>query len=198
MREIDIRKSLNHKVLSLFPEEQDAIVINEFGICQGAARIDLAVINGSIHGFEIKSENDTLERLPSQQETYNKVFDTITIVTGDKYIAKVTARIPSWWGIMRARQKGKSVVLENIRECKDNPNIDPYSLVQLLWHSEALCILEKYNLANGVRSKPRRYVWSALAQNIPIQQLSELIRETLKKRESLKKRDNSRVVSPQK
>ena len=198
MREMDIRKSLNHKVLSLFPEDQTAIIINEFGICQGEARIDVAVINGSIHGFEIKSENDTLERLPSQQEAYNRVFDTVTIVTGDKYISKVADCIPSWWGIIRARQKGKNVIFESLRECKDNPSVDPYSLVQLLWHSEALSILEEYKLANGLRSKPRRYVWSALAQNIPVQQLSELIRDTLKKRESLKKRDNSRAASPQK
>ena len=198
MREIDIRRSLNHEVLSLFPEDKDAIVINEFGICQGEARIDLAVINGSINGFEIKSENDTLERLPSQQEVYNRVLDTITVVTGDKYIDKVTDYIPNWWGIIRAQQRGKEVRLERIRSCGNNPNIDPFSLVQLLWHREALSILEEYKLANGLRSKPRRYIWHALAENIPVEQLSRIVRETLKKREALKKRGNSTVDSLQK
>ena len=198
MREIDIRNSLNHKVLSLFPREHDAIIINEFGICQGEARIDLAVINGSIHGFEIKSESDTLDRLPSQQEIYNKVFDTITIVTGDKYINRVPDIIPSWWGIIRAKQKGKNVVLETIRDYKDNPQRDPYSLAQLLWQNEGLTILQQYNLAKGLKNKPRRYVWAALAENIPVKELSKIIRETLKKRESLKMRDNWKVVSQQK
>ena len=197
-REIDIRNSLNHKVLSLFPREHDAIKINEFGICQGEARIDLAVINGSIHGFEIKSESDTLDRLPSQQEIYNKVFDTITIVTGDKYINRVPDIIPSWWGIIRAKQKGKNVVLETIRDYKDNPQRDPYSLAQLLWQNEGLTILQQYNLAKGLKNKPRRYVWAALAENIPVKELSKIIRETLKKRESLKMRDNWKVVSQQK
>jgi len=194
MREIDIRNSLNHEVLNFFPEDPDAIVVNEFGLCQGEARIDLAVINGSIHGFEIKSENDTLERLPSQQEVYNRVFDTITIVTGDKYISKVRDCIPSWWGIMRARQIGKGVTLESLRECKNNPSVDPFSLVQLLWHSEALSILEEWKLAKGLKSKPRRYIWSALAENIPIEQLSIVVRDTLKKRVSLKKRDRWTAV----
>ena len=198
MREIDIRNSLNHKVLSLFPREHDAIIINEFGICQGEARIDLAVINGSIHGFEIKSESDTLDRLPSQQEIYNKVFDTITIVTGDKYLNRVPDIIPSWWGIIRAKQKGKNVVLETIRDYKDNPQRDPYSLAQLLWQNEGLTILQQYNLAKGLKNKPRRYVWAALAENIPVKELSKIIRETLKKRESLKMRDNWKVVSQQK
>jgi hypothetical protein len=197
MREIDIRKSLNDKVLSLFPEESEAIVVNEFGICQGEARIDLAVINGHIHGFEIKSENDTLDRLPSQQAVYNKVFDTVTIVTGDKYIEKVTNDIPIWWGIMRARQKGNHISLEIIRECKDNPQIDSYSLVQLLWQSEATAILEKYNLAKGSKNKPRRYVWAALANTFSVQELSKIVRETLKKRDSLKKRHNLKVALPQ-
>jgi len=197
MREIDIRKSLNNKVLSLFPEESEAIVVNEFGICQGEARIDLAVINGHIHGFEIKSENDTLDRLPSQQAVYNKVFDTLTIVTGDKYIEKVTNDIPLWWGIMRAHQKGNHVALDTVRECKDNPQIDSYSLVQLLWQNEAIAILEKYQLAKGLKNKPRRYVWAALADNFSIRELSQLVRETLKKRDSLRKRDNWKVVLPQ-
>ena len=106
--------------------------------------------------------------------------------------------IPSWWGIIRAKQKGKNVVLETIRDYKDNPQRDPYSLAQLLWQNEGLTILQQYNLAKGLKNKPRRYVWAALAENIPVKELSKIIRETLKKRESLKMRDNWKVVSQQK
>ncbi|MBN2239005.1 MAG: sce7726 family protein [Dehalococcoidales bacterium] len=185
MREIDIRKSLNHEVLDFFPQDNSAIVINEFGVCQGEARIDVAVINGQIHGFEIKSENDTLERLPSQQQAYNRVFNTITIVVGDKFIDIIENHIPDWWGVVHAYQLANSVKFETKREYQDNPTVDPYSLAQLLWHREALEILQHFNLDKGIRSKPRRYSWLALANNIPLDQLSRVVRDALKKRNSL-------------
>jgi len=36
----------------------------------GASRIDRAVVNGSVHGYEIKSETDDLTRLPAQARAY--------------------------------------------------------------------------------------------------------------------------------
>jgi hypothetical protein len=69
-------------------------------VCSGCARIDIAVINGKIHGFEIKSEQDNLERLPSQVELYNNVFDTITIVAAENHFNKLNEIIPKLGGTM--------------------------------------------------------------------------------------------------
>lgn len=194
MRDLDVRIALNKEIVNLFPRDPDTLVINELGICQGIARIDVAVINGKIHGFEIKSDSDTLERLPSQLEVYNRVLETMTIVTGEKHLGKVKKIIPKWWGIIKVSQTNKEVCFEKLRKSHENPSIDPLSLVQLLWHNEAVSILEHYNLSKGLRNKPRRFLWSALAQNIPIMELSRVVRDTLKKRESLKKRDNQQLA----
>jgi len=88
MREVDVRRALNKEIPKFFPDDSDTLVIDELGICQGLARIDVAVINGSIHGFEIKSESDNHERLPSQLEVYNRVLETMTIVSAGKYVRK--------------------------------------------------------------------------------------------------------------
>ncbi|HHY79514.1 MAG TPA: sce7726 family protein, partial [Thermoanaerobacter sp.] len=73
--EYNIRQVLYDEFLNNkdFISEPDTIFVNELDICFGTARIDVAVINGKMHGFEIKSEQDNLERLPAQIEAYNKI-----------------------------------------------------------------------------------------------------------------------------
>ena len=66
--------------------DPQTLIVEELGIRQGAARVDVAVVNGSLHGYEIKSARDTLERLPKQSELYSSVFDTITLVTAENHL----------------------------------------------------------------------------------------------------------------
>lgn len=58
----DIRVSLK-ETLANEHKGTDTIIVDELPICWGDARIDLAVINGRINGYEIKSDRDTLDRL---------------------------------------------------------------------------------------------------------------------------------------
>ena len=59
MRDVDIRRALRTRVRDS-DDMKEALVVDELGLCQGRARIDLAVVNSSLHGYEIKSERDTL------------------------------------------------------------------------------------------------------------------------------------------
>ena len=64
------------------------------------------VVNGSLKGFEIKSDRDTLKRLGRQSEIYSKVFDTITLVTSECHLTPALDLIPAWWGIEIAFMDG--------------------------------------------------------------------------------------------
>lgn len=99
--DVDIRKILYSSFLAEkeFIEEADTVIINELDVCAGVSRADIAVVNGKIHGYEIKSKQDNLERLPGQVENYNRVFDTMTIVTYKGHLDKVRNIVPKWWGI---------------------------------------------------------------------------------------------------
>ena len=44
--------------------EPNTVFLEELGLCQGDARVDYAVINGAMNGYEIKSDRDKLVRLP--------------------------------------------------------------------------------------------------------------------------------------
>ena len=98
----DIRKILYSNFLQekkFIENPEDTIIIDEFSGGYSTARIDISVLNGSFHGYEIKSERDTLERLPNQIEYYRKIFEYITIVTTEKYVEKISQIVPNFFGI---------------------------------------------------------------------------------------------------
>ena len=196
MRDKDIRKELHQNYLSHFYQhDADSKVIDELGICQGSSKVDIAVVNGHMWGWEIKSEKDTLERLPAQMEAYNKVFDYITIVTNENHLEGITAMIPEFWGIMCVRKFTDNFKIENFRSPAKNEFVDPASLVQLLWKNEALEILESLGLAKGLKSKPRLLIWKKMTEVLSLQEINYYVRMYLKKREKWRSTDLQLQIS---
>ncbi len=181
MRDIDIRRALLVDKRLHF-DEPDTRIVEELGLCQGVARVDIAVVNGSIHGYEIKSERDTLARLPGQIDIYSRALDSVTIVSAPIHAAKTAKVVPSWWGIWIAVQHEDELRLETSRESRPNPEVDPFSVAQLLWRDEALQVLVDSGLASGLRSKPRLELWRRLASDLTIKELGDVVRERLKHR----------------
>ncbi|UUO12723.1 sce7726 family protein [Alcaligenes faecalis] len=185
MRDRDVRESVWRWLESVHAGESDTLMLDELGILNGATRIDIAVINGQIEGFELKSEKDTLERLPAQRDLYNKVFNKVSLVVAEKHQAAANAIIPDWWGVMLARPlKSGAVKVSWKRQPKPNPCLDPVTVASLLWRDEALQILERYEAAVGVRSKPREALYKRLADVLDLDTLSSEVRTSLKIREN--------------
>ncbi len=157
-----------------------ADIIEELGVKNGAVRIDMAVVNGIMHGYEIKSDRDTLHRLPNQMNEYNKVFDKITLVVGISHLHEAINLIPDWWGLKLAKiNPNNEVIFYNIREAENNRIQNVISVARLLWREEALQILEEKNMARGVRSKSREEIYKRLAEVVEIEFLKEKVRQTL-------------------
>ena len=100
MRDFEIRTHLKTSILKKYYSDINSKVVEELNLPVAKARIDLAVINGYLHGFEIKSASDTLQRLPSQLIAYSKVFDYLSIITEDKYHHKVINILPDWKSVV--------------------------------------------------------------------------------------------------
>jgi hypothetical protein len=185
MRDIDVRNALRRKILKRHYKDDGTLVIDEFGLSHGATRIDVAVANGRLHGFEIKSDADTLDRLPAQAEIYNKVFDYVTIVCGEKHEAEVRRLVPHWWGIKIAYSgKRGAVHFRQTRYPRLNRRINPIEVARLLWRDEAMMLLsEVAGLTRGIKSKSREALYQKLADLFPVRELADLVRETLKARE---------------
>ena len=183
LKDYHVREELFKYLEEQYINCSDTIIINELGICQGQSRVDVAVVNGIMHGYEIKSESDTLERLPRQIEYYNKVFDRVTIVVAVDYLEHVKKMVPKWWGIISVRNRHGEIKLKKLRQGIANKKINPFAVSQFLWKDEALEILKEKGLQRGYLSKPKRVILEHLAETIEINELKDLVNLQLKQRE---------------
>ncbi len=184
----DIRNLLLNEIVRKkeFISDPSCIVIHEMDVCCGCARIDIAVINGQIHGYEIKSERDNLERLPFQIGLYNKIFDTVTLVVSEKYCNKTTKIIPEWWGLYCITKNKTRASLEVVRSPSKNLQVETINLVQLLWKEEICELLTVYGLSKGIKSKTRYELGKIAVKNIKGTEIASFVREKLKNRKSWK------------
>jgi hypothetical protein len=182
LRDADIRGALITRVRHVHRRELDTRVVEELALCQGEARVDVAVVNGKIHGYEIKSERDTLDRLAGQAAVYGTALDRVTLVITGEHATKAVAMVPEWWGVLIAAASRNGVAFTTIRRAKDNPCVDAYAQAQLLWRDEALAALSHLNLATGMKSKPKKLLWLKLFTSVQSGPLRAIVRERLKTR----------------
>lgn len=179
MNDPDIRVALISYLRVLHDGEPNTRIVEEVCVQRGHSRIDMAVVNSRLHGYEIKSSKDTLSRLTRQLDDYRAVFDEITFVIGLKHLAGVLSEIPDWCGVVLASPVGGVVELERFREGRRNLHRKPYALAQLLWRDEALGILTRRGLVRGVKSKPRPALWKRLSESLALDDLAEEVRGAL-------------------
>ena len=178
----EIRQGLRSLLRKKHSGKPQTVFIEELGISQGRARIDMAVVNGQLHGYEIKSDRDSLRRLPDQVELYSRVVDKATLVVGDRHLAESSILVPEWWGILRVASSVRGLQFKTVRRGRRNPNVEARSLVELLWRTDAINLLEQRGVAHGVRSKPRRAVWDKICEYFEAKEIAVAVRDHLRAR----------------
>jgi len=185
MNDCHIRAALKQKLSKQYANDPHTSIIEELGLRHGEVRIDLAVVNGSLHGYELKSDKDTLERLPNQARIYNSIFDRITLVVGCKHAYEAIKLIPEWWGIKIAEQDlRKNICFHNIRNERMNPSPDALSIAKLLWRDEAIAFLDEINSADGVRSKTKAEIYKRIIEKVDLKTIRIKVREQLRTRKN--------------
>ena len=143
----------------------------------------MALVNGILHGYEIKSENDTLTRLPQQVLIYSSVLDQATLVVAEKHLKRALDVVPDWWGVELVLSNSKGFpVIETLRLPQDNQNIEAVYVAQLLWRDEVLQFLEELDAAKGYRSKPRHILHHRLSEVATLDEIRKRVRFHLKAR----------------
>lgn len=176
-----IREHLKQRLTEQHKDDKKVRTFDELGINHGDVRADIAVVNGVLHGYEIKSDRDTLYRLPHQAEAYSEVFDRMTIIVGRQHVCDALSIIPDWWGVMVARYDADScnVNFSEIRSAERNPSLSSISIARLLWRDEALHILKQNDADHGVRAASRELVYERLAYTLPLDSLRDAVRDRL-------------------
>lgn len=180
-KDIDIRKALLNRLRTEHQSETDTVIVGELAVRSGDARVDIAVINGETCGYEIKSDRDTLVRLPKQSEVYEEVFDRMTIVVGSSHTAKAALEVPTWWGIIEARLIDGQITLQVNRMPKRNRRTKATAIVRLLWKSEATAIIDDLGIPRPTCIK-RTELWELLVDSLSLKELSRQVREKIKSR----------------
>ncbi|NJS14073.1 MAG: sce7726 family protein [Sphingopyxis sp.] len=181
---MDVRKALKREVLKQHERDVDTLVLHELGLRHGAARVDVAVVNGALHGYEIKSDADTLERLPAQIATYGLVLDKATLVVGERHAPKAVALLPDWWGVKIATQGPRGgISLHEEKRARTNPSIDPLAVAELLWSNEVRAILRELGFIEKELRKPRAHLYRELVAALELDELRDTTRRVLKGRE---------------
>jgi hypothetical protein len=105
MRDKDIRRFLLPHIREQH-RTAGTLVVEEYGGCWDT-RPDVAVFERhSFHAYEIKSDHDTLNRLPRQMEGYASLFDQLTVCCGPVHFEKVAALAPDWVGLLLIESAG--------------------------------------------------------------------------------------------
>ena len=182
-KDLDIRVALHAKRLNQLKTHPETIVIDELGLAHAKSRIDVAVINGCIHGYEIKSAADNLDRLASQIEIYRQTLQKLTLVTATKHLAGVLHSVPEWCGIIEAEQGSRNAIHFNvIRPARTNPDVDPIMMAHLLWRDEVIDLLAQNGFSAKDLRKPRLMLYQMLSETLTAREITTSIRTYMTKR----------------
>ena len=179
-----IRRALHGKCLRHHRRHSDTIVVDELGLAHARCRIDIAVINCSIHGYEIKSDLDTLMRLPQQLEFYAMTLQKLTLVVGARHLEAVATMLPSWAGLVEVKTGPRGgITFDHIRPARANPDIDPFMFVHLLWRGEAEEALQALGASLGSRRATRKELYADLVEALSTAELTALIKRAMRQRQ---------------
>lgn len=153
-REPEIRAGLKGWIAETLGPQ--AAIIDELAIKHGKYRVDLCAITDRLHGYEIKSDQDTLKRLPAQSKHFSLVFHRMTLVIGPGLLGPAIAEVPAWWGIVLVTQdRDGGATFTVLREAQENPKPNYRWVVRLLWRDELTTCLKD----QGVRGYSKLKYW---------------------------------------
>ena len=180
-----IRSALHHQRLRHQKLHSSTLVIDELGLAHARSRVDVAVINGCIHGYEIKSAQDSLNRLGAQLDVYRQTLQKLTIVAASRHLTRILSEVPEWCGVIEAVQGPRGGIrLPLIRAARMNPNIDPVMLAHLLWKPEVINLLSRLGYTPKELRRPRKYLYEMLCEVLTPREITNAIRDFMICREA--------------
>jgi len=184
-RDRDVRALVLKTVLSDHAKDLDTRIVEELGLEHGSSRVDIAVVNGFLHGFELKSDADNLLRLPRQIEAYSRSLDRATLVVGSEHHAVAQAMLPHWWGIKVVLASGKGALkLETHRRVRNNPDPSLFHMAHLMWRNEVVEVLRTGGASSKELSLNRVGLYRLFVDSFQPGDVRRYIREALKSRKN--------------
>lgn len=159
----------------LYPLLAGGVYVDE--LPTGSTRADVVHITSEfMHGYEVKGDGDTLQRVPNQLRCYGEVYDFVTFVVTEKHLARLVPGLPKWVGVLVASATGLRVH----RSAGYNGRVAAAPLSRLLLLEEVKQFLLARGLA-GASTLRGREVASFLRTTrvVPLSCLAQYVRDRL-------------------
>lgn len=180
-REVAIRAALRPLAIAA-AGRPEARVVDEFWTPASHARADLAAIGRDLHGYEIKSAQDTLRRLPRQVAAFGRIFDRCTAVVAAKHEMGAEGLLPDWWGLVIV-EPGPEPTFLTRRDSRANSCVDVELVVRLLWRAEVTKILIDHGVQPDLPGG-RSAMWTQLLEALHPSKVTTVVRDALRSREN--------------
>jgi hypothetical protein len=158
----------------------NAVLINEMVVGNWSRRADLAVANGKLHAFEIKSDLDTLRRLKGQVETYLDRFDKVTVVITSRFSQPVQEQIDERVELWEVSENDGACSIKILRRGRTSLIADRRILAGYLLKTELALFLTSRGLRTS-SDLPRREMIE-LFETIPLSAARKFVLSALKSR----------------
>lgn len=185
----DIRTALRDWVHDKFELKHNDILINELSFWNKdpnssvdcSFRADLALANGRLVGFEIKSEKDSLKRWLSQMIAYSNVFDEVWLCSHGKHLHQALEVTDRHIGVLVVDDSGSIAV---VRYASENKKLNFYDLSGLLWKDELLTFASQNNIVEIKSRMTKNEIRDILSERTSLTELKPYVLQKLKERRS--------------
>lgn len=155
--------------------DNDAVLINELPVDSFAGRADIVMVNGHIEFFEVKSEADTLTRLPQQVGIFSRFCDKLHIVAAPNHINPIMISTPEHVAVWQLDATGIKIIRRGKRqELRDNKTLT--KLVNVKELRQILSCMGKKS------DSSRRKDMELAAESLASDELRQLVLRALKNR----------------
>ncbi|MBC7948967.1 MAG: sce7726 family protein [Chitinophagaceae bacterium] len=107
------KNEIANQILLKLHKNNSATLLKE--IASDNCIADIVIINGTTTAYEVKTELDTFNRLPSQLESYQMIYDHLFVVTYPSAITTLSKSLSNKIGLIALEKNGK---LKTVREAK--------------------------------------------------------------------------------
>lgn len=143
----------------------------------GTTRADVVHITEHfMHGYEVKGDGDTLQRVANQLRCYGEVYDFVTFIVTEKHLPKLLPLLPAWVGVQVAAPEG----LRLHRAAAYNATVAPAALARLILLEEVKQFLLARGLAGASTLRGAEIGRFLRTTNVvPLSALAQYVRERL-------------------
>lgn len=165
-----------HRFVRPIATADSGVIIDELTLASVDGRVDVAIVGDNLRGYEIKSDGDSLTRLPREMTNYAMVMDYLTVVVTKKHLSGAQKMLPAFWGV--CVYDGGSIT--ELRDAKPHLGQSKERMAELLWRDRAEALLEKHGSMKGLLTKPKRVIAKRISETCDYAQIRSALIEQYK------------------